>query len=34
MTPLAALRNLLDGPGSALEVLERRQREEADQHED
>ena len=32
--PLSALRNLLDRAGSALEVLERRQREEAGQHED
>lgn len=32
--PLTALRNLLDRAGSALEVLERRQREEAGQHED
>ena len=32
--PLSALRNLLDRAGSALEALERRQREEAGQHED
>ena len=31
---LTALRNLLDRAGSALEVLERRQREEASRHED